>query len=59
MLVGLLVPQSGEVKINNEIIDYNKKSDLRIVREKIGIVFQQYNLISKYGCFKKCLYSTN
>ena len=52
MLVGLLVPQSGEVKINNEIIDYNKKSDLRIVREKIGIVFQQYNLFQNMNVLK-------
>ena len=52
MLVGLLVPQSGEVKINNEIIDYNKKTDLRIVREKIGIVFQQYNLFQNMNVLK-------
>ena len=52
MLVGLLVPQSGEVKINNEIIDYNKKVDLRIVREKIGIVFQQYNLFQNMDVLK-------
>ena len=52
MLVGPLVPQSGEVKINNEIIDYNKKSDLRIVREKIGIVFQQYNLFQNMDVLK-------
>ena len=26
--------------------------------KQIAIVFQQYNLISKYECFKKCLYST-
>ena len=52
MLVGLLVPQSGEVKINNEIIDYNKKTDLRIVREKIGIVFQQYNLFQNMDVLK-------
>ena len=52
MLVGLLVPQSGEVKINNEIIDYKKKADLRIVREKIGIVFQQYNLFQNMNVLK-------
>jgi len=59
MLVGLLVPQSGEVKINNEIIDYNKKSDLRIVREKIGIVFQQYNLFQNMDVLKNvCIPTT-
>ena len=52
MLVGLLVPKSGEVKINNEIINYENKKDLRIVREKIGIVFQQYNLFQNMNVLK-------
>ena len=52
MLVGLLVPKSGEVKINNEVINYENKKDLRIVREKIGIVFQQYNLFQNMNVLK-------
>jgi polar amino acid transport system ATP-binding protein len=52
MLVGLLVPKSGEVKINNEVINYENKKDLRAVREKIGIVFQQYNLFQNMNVLK-------
>jgi polar amino acid transport system ATP-binding protein len=52
MLVGLLVPKSGEVKINNEAINYENKKDLRTVREKIGIVFQQYNLFQNMNVLK-------
>ncbi len=52
MLVGLLVPKSGEVKINNETINYENKKDLRVVREKIGIVFQQYNLFQNMNVLK-------
>ena len=52
MLVGLLVPKSGEVKINNEVINYENKKDLRVVREKIGIVFQQYNLFQNMNVLK-------
>ena len=52
MLVGLLVPKSGEVKINNEVINYENKKDLRVVREKIGIVFQQYNLFQNMDVLK-------
>ena len=52
MLVGLLVPKSGEVKINNETINYENKKDLRTVREKIGIVFQQYNLFQNMNVLK-------
>jgi polar amino acid transport system ATP-binding protein len=50
--VGLLVPKSGEVKINNEVINYENKKDLRVVREKIGIVFQQYNLFQNMNVLK-------
>ena len=52
MLVGLLVPKSGEIKINNETINYENKKDLRSVREKIGIVFQQYNLFQNMNVLK-------
>ena len=52
MLVGLLVPKSGVVKINDQAISYHKKLDLRKVREKIAIVFQQYNLFENMNVLK-------
>ncbi len=52
MLVGLLVPKSGVVKINDQAISYHKKLDLRKVREKIAIVFQQYNLFQNMNVLK-------
>ena len=52
MLVGLLVPKSGVVKINDQAINYHKKLDLRTVREKIAIVFQQYNLFQNMNVLK-------
>ena len=52
MLVGLLIPKSGEVNLNNKSINYTNKSDLRSVREQIAIVFQQYNLFQNMNVLK-------
>ena len=52
MLVGLLTPKSGEVSLNNDLINYTSKSDLRTIREQIAIVFQQYNLFQNMNVLK-------
>ena len=52
MLVGPLIPKSGEVNLNNQSVSYSNKSDLRSVREQIAIVFQQYNLFQNMNVLK-------
>ena len=52
MLVGLLIPKSGDVKLNNKQVNYNNSSDLRTTREQIAIVFQQYNLFQNMSVLK-------
>jgi polar amino acid transport system ATP-binding protein len=52
MLVGLLTPKSGEVSLNNDLVNYTSKSDLRTIREQIAIVFQQYNLFQNMNVLK-------
>ena len=52
MLVGLLIPKSGEVSLNDNTVDYTSKSDLRSIREQIAIVFQQYNLFQNMNVLK-------
>ena len=44
VLVGLLRPQSGYIKLDGITVDYAKKSDVQAVRDRFAIVFQQYNL---------------
>jgi len=44
VLVGLLTPAAGIVKLDGEAVDYRNKASLRAVRSRIAIVFQQYNL---------------
>ncbi len=44
VLVGLLAPTEGAVRVDGRPIDYRSRSDVRFMREKTAIVFQQYNL---------------
>ena len=43
-LVGLTPPVAGAVEIDGETIDYAKPGDVRRLRDRLAIVFQQYNL---------------
>jgi polar amino acid transport system ATP-binding protein len=44
VLVGLLAPAAGTVSVAGQRVDYGSKRDLKAVRDRISIVFQQYNL---------------
>ena len=44
VLMGLLHPTGGEVLIDGETIDYTKPASVRAARDRMAIVFQQYNL---------------
>ena len=44
VLMGLLPPIEGQVRIGGEALDYNDREQLRRLRSQMAIVFQQYNL---------------
>ena len=44
VLTGLLRPIAGEVWLDQRRIDFDSKRDLRSVRSRVAIVFQQFNL---------------
>ena len=44
VLMGLTHPTGGEVLIDGAPIDYSKPRSVRAARERMAIVFQQYNL---------------
>jgi polar amino acid transport system ATP-binding protein len=44
VLVGLLKPAAGTVRVDDEVIDYTRAADVKRVRDRFAIVFQQYNL---------------
>jgi polar amino acid transport system ATP-binding protein len=44
VLMGLTPPTAGSVKVGGERIDYASRKSVRAVRDRMAIVFQQYNL---------------
>ena len=44
VLVGLTPPTAGEVRIAGEKVDYRNRKSVKAVRDRMSIVFQQYNL---------------
>ncbi len=44
VLIGLTPPSAGEVFLHGEKIDYGSRRSLRGLRDKMAIVFQDYNL---------------
>ncbi len=44
VLVGLLLPGSGRIALDGRIVDYRDKQDLKTLRDRFAIVFQQFNL---------------
>ncbi|SOE92073.1 polar amino acid transport system ATP-binding protein [Burkholderia sp. D7] len=43
-LVGLMPPTAGRVVLDDEQLDYSSRKSVRAARDKMAIVFQQYNL---------------
>jgi polar amino acid transport system ATP-binding protein len=43
-LVGLMPPTAGRVVLDDEPLDYSSRKSVRAARDKMAIVFQQYNL---------------
>ncbi len=44
VLIGLLKPSSGSVTIDGEAMNYGSRASLKAIRDRMAIVFQQYNL---------------
>ena len=44
VLMGLLPPKRGHIELDGERIDYGKRDQVRRLRDRFAIVFQQYNL---------------
>lgn len=40
----LVVPDSGEIELDNQRVDYHRKQDLYRLRQQVGMIFQDFNL---------------
>ncbi|MBQ4837237.1 MULTISPECIES: ABC transporter ATP-binding protein [Pseudoalteromonas] len=45
LLAGLLMPDSGEIKVNGTVISGFDDNQLALYRRKIGVIFQHYQLL--------------
>ena len=44
IIAGLEIPDTGNLSINNELVNFHKETALREHRRQIGVVFQAFNL---------------
>jgi polar amino acid transport system ATP-binding protein len=52
VIMGLTSPADGTVKVDGEAINYRSKASLRTARERMAIVFQQYNLFQNMNVMR-------
>jgi polar amino acid transport system ATP-binding protein len=52
VLMGLTLPSEGTVKVDGREIDYHSKASLRAARDRMAIVFQQYNLFQNMNVMR-------
>jgi polar amino acid transport system ATP-binding protein len=51
-LVGLLPPSGGAVSVAGRAVDYRRSQDLKAVRDRFAIVFQQFNLFQNMSAIE-------
>jgi len=52
VLTGLTLPTAGEVRVAGERVDYRNRQSLKALRNRVAIVFQQYNLFQNMSVMR-------
>ncbi len=52
VIMGLLRPQSGEVKLDGNAVNYGNKKSVKALRDRFAIVFQQFNLFQNMDALR-------
>jgi polar amino acid transport system ATP-binding protein len=52
VLMGLLKPSQGHVTIDDQPMDYGSRGSLKALRDRMAIVFQQYNLFQNMNVLR-------
>ncbi|MBW4025440.1 MAG: amino acid ABC transporter ATP-binding protein [Proteobacteria bacterium] len=55
VITGLLPPRAGTVSVGGEMVNYADRASLRRAREKLAIVFQQYNLFGNMNVLRNVM----
>lgn len=50
--MGLLPPASGRVVLSGNVVDYRNKRDVKALRDRFAIVFQQFNLFQNMSAMR-------
>lgn len=52
MINGLIKPSSGDIIVDNLNISSLSNNEIRLLRRKIGMVFQSFNLLNQYNVYE-------
>lgn len=52
VLIGLTAPTAGEVYVAGDLMDYTRRQSVRALRNRMSIVFQQYNLFQNMSVLR-------
>lgn len=55
VIMGLTKPEGGAVRVENIEVDYDSAQSVRDIREKVAIVFQQYNLFQNMSVLENVM----
>ncbi|MEG3129285.1 amino acid ABC transporter ATP-binding protein [Pantoea cypripedii] len=55
VIMGLTKPEGGAVRVQNDEVDYDSLQSVREIREKVAIVFQQYNLFQNMSVLQNVM----
>ncbi len=59
VIIGLLPPKSGHVTVAGENIDYSSARNIRQLRDRVAIVFQQFNLFQNMTALRNVTIAPN
>ncbi|QKZ04893.1 amino acid ABC transporter ATP-binding protein [Pseudomonas eucalypticola] len=55
VIMGLTRPTAGSIRIGEQAVDYGSAASVRAAREKLAIVFQQYNLFNNMSVLRNVM----
>jgi polar amino acid transport system ATP-binding protein len=54
-LVGLVPPHAGSIALDGDVVNFRNPKSVRMIRDRIAIVFQQYNLFQNMSALQNVM----